>query len=1148
MLPRYIYLLLSLYLYFTVTLSTDLPPSIRYLLRSHRVYNSSSLPNATFWGSSSWRHNNHSLRHPFSSFHSTTTTTTSSPSASSPSSAVPRHLFDLLSTTSVRTCVNNNGDSNSNSSSCSLQLILTGTITNGDTDGSSVIYFDLGTSTGSSSSASLLTNDNDAYLTYSAPDTLALVLYQSSIRLLYPLKYRRDYNDQPSEIVYTTDRAGARYGLLNPCVDNFNDPNVACGYTYASSNNKNGGGAEKIPYSQGFCCRCSFTDTFASYGIPRSGEVCRFAEQHDSAHCLRMNNLWHSGYNIEAPSLDFDIVLTLVQCRPTVTAKRTAFEKAKDRYGTTNEWNTTLDSNDHTLLASLLAPFLPACTIDTSSKYPNECECRSLDSTEARFQNLPSLGPSQPTRCFPLPFGSTMDSSLSGNNDDNCDIKIDLQGTFIPYEGTPDYSSKVLLVPAYCSSGTTANDPCWNRLVTPYKHWLMVENTQLTDTGSDCNKIGVSWEAFATQGLPCNQPRNTCLSNQPGDLYAADYAAELNHRNSRYFLSNYRESTSTRPPVPWNIQSVTEFLTDRTNPNRALMIPTQRFQRSLITVTLRAPEESIRLVINIAPVSIIQLYLAPFIALQTTGKLYVTIINTGTVPSKYTVSVTCSLDYFLPVPARSLSLRPGGSFAENYVEELRNESLRNPSLLYNQSILSLPSNFPTDSVQQTIFTLQTTGTAGIPKTVCTVGIVNSLGIIMVQSVVNITVYAQVNDQGSQGGTTDSNDKRNNHPNTNGTMETNESTDGCSFNCNRWYDVSCLVRNSKSCIYQISGWVSGIGVLSLLGVGILWKYPFLLLNTVRWILTIIRGLCGGGDKEGITKTTDGDRRGNNRKKTVTKNSPTKEKEEDNKDTEDERGDDGTDDNDDDDEPDEDKNNSYPPAVKHGKDRKTEEPCIRNRKDDGGNGDGSGSSNMEEIMYNALHHILYAEGKVVPSPYHDHHHHHHEDTATTASRSRRQSSPSKGNAHSHHRHHSSSSSHVSSASHSLAGMFSPSSSKRRKDKPSPYQHQADPPSSILVSSYSVEDPSLPSLHRSTKYPLPPSSFPLPGSNSSNSTSHSSLRTMDRYIISSAFSSSSSAVPSMYYSSNRRNSLPSVPAYEEREGQGYLNPAFQVYRSNK
>ena len=53
-------------------------------------------------------------------------------------------------------------------------------------------------------------------------------------------------------------------------------------------------------------------------------------------------------------------------------------------------------------------------------------------------------------------------------------------------------------------------------------NWMFISKDAVTLDGSECDKIGVSYEAFQNEANKCNMIIGSCLTNQLEDMYASD--------------------------------------------------------------------------------------------------------------------------------------------------------------------------------------------------------------------------------------------------------------------------------------------------------------------------------------------------------------------------------------------------------------------------------------------------------------------------------------------------------------------------------------------------------------------------------------------------------------------------------------------------
>ena len=128
-------------------------------------------------------------------------------------------------------------------------------------------------------------------------EPIALSLSKTTVVVRYPVTYVQDINAAPREVVVHHD--------LNGCVDGNEASNPSCGWVIAPD-------GSRVPHSQGFCCACSFDQTLglSDQATRASSLACDLFGNMQSAHCLRMDPLWYSAFEIGAPELHFTITVT----------------------------------------------------------------------------------------------------------------------------------------------------------------------------------------------------------------------------------------------------------------------------------------------------------------------------------------------------------------------------------------------------------------------------------------------------------------------------------------------------------------------------------------------------------------------------------------------------------------------------------------------------------------------------------------------------------------------------------------------------------------------------------------------------------------------------------------------------------------------
>lgn len=88
--------------------------------------------------------------------------------------------------------------------------------------------------------------------------------------------------------------------------------------------------------------------------------------------------------------------------------------------------------------------------------------------------------------------------------------------------------------------------------------YMIVRDNEISFDGEECDKAGVSFEAFARQPDRCAKQRGTCLRNQPVDMWRADMEAKHSNRPGKYFLENY--ASVPRNPFKLNKSRHEEYL------------------------------------------------------------------------------------------------------------------------------------------------------------------------------------------------------------------------------------------------------------------------------------------------------------------------------------------------------------------------------------------------------------------------------------------------------------------------------------------------------------------------------------------------------------------------------------------------------------
>jgi hypothetical protein len=118
-------------------------------------------------------------------------------------------------------------------------------------------------------------------------------------------------------------------------------------------------------------------------------------------------------------------------------------------------------------------------------------------------------------------------------------------GDYYPAQPAPELNHLFLMIPS-----RPASDPL---VLQGQSTWMLINPSQITFSGLECNKIGVSYSAFQTQPDKCRQVVGSCLQNQLYHLYQDDLDYIVAGKTPRYLLSSrVRDNVhSARASLTW---------------------------------------------------------------------------------------------------------------------------------------------------------------------------------------------------------------------------------------------------------------------------------------------------------------------------------------------------------------------------------------------------------------------------------------------------------------------------------------------------------------------------------------------------------------------------------------------------------------------
>lgn len=220
-------------------------------------------------------------------------------------------------------------------------------------------------------------------------------------------------------------------------------------------------------------------------------------------------------------------------------------------------------------------------------------------------------------------------------------VHVELIGEFAPKVQFLTLHSRLLLAPDSKSAGLLGRGQ---------SDWLVLEKDQVDLTGTQCNKVGVWFQAFRHQEDFCSLRNGSCLLNQPEDIWHINNKRRKEGRSFNSLLSYYGKlhtSGSDKDTLDYRVQFVNEDL-----------------GRSQVVLTLTADE--LKFVIHNSSGRIVSAYVEDFEALTQQGKAMLLVLNEGNLTASYSLGIyKCSAGIELP-HGRILTLNPATSRSVNF--------------------------------------------------------------------------------------------------------------------------------------------------------------------------------------------------------------------------------------------------------------------------------------------------------------------------------------------------------------------------------------------------------------------------------------------------------------------------------------------------
>lgn len=169
-----------------------------------------------------------------------------------------------------------------------------------------------------------------------------LQISKTPVYAIYPTIYFQDFNYRPTEQIVISD--------IFSCTDGDLASDPTCGWAYTNSNQKT-----SISYSQGFCCKCDFSQIIGIDNTNRNrGSSCdllNLGKGSATAHCLRYDKLWYSAYEVKQYQINYDINIFIIKKLENNTFSTESIAL--------NPSNTVSISQNKTIIGRLIGDFQP---------------------------------------------------------------------------------------------------------------------------------------------------------------------------------------------------------------------------------------------------------------------------------------------------------------------------------------------------------------------------------------------------------------------------------------------------------------------------------------------------------------------------------------------------------------------------------------------------------------------------------------------------------------------------------------------------------------------------------------------------------------------------------------------------------------------
>ncbi|KAG6405757.1 hypothetical protein SASPL_133351 [Salvia splendens] len=197
-------------------------------------------------------------------------------------------------------------------------------------------------------------------------------------------------------------------------------------------------------------------------------------------------------------------------------------------------------------------------------------------------------------------------------------LRVNLVGDFVGYTDIPSFEDFFLVIPREGVPGHPLN------LGSNFTMWMLLERVRFTLDGFECNKIGVSYEAFNMQPDFCAAPYWSCLHNQLWNFWEADQNRINRNQVPLYCVQGRFERINQHPG----------------GGSHAFSIGITEVLNSNLLIELRA--DDIEYVYQRSPGKILDITVPTFEALTQFGTARIKTKNIGEVEASYSLTFDCS--------------------------------------------------------------------------------------------------------------------------------------------------------------------------------------------------------------------------------------------------------------------------------------------------------------------------------------------------------------------------------------------------------------------------------------------------------------------------------------------------------------------------